>query len=790
MPTETFNHLRFVRLDPVNQKRKRGRPPPVFPPEDPKAHAAKLLEDLQRTAREAQLREPGFDPRLLVKLNVEGIAPDELTAIDGLQLVSQEEKALVVAFVDDKAKLDFEQRLRMVTRGESPTRKDVLFAIKSFESWHREDRIGPAIEREGFPESEPFLLDVELWALEMPAERTKMVEAFRAWCSGHNIAFLDQLVRETVVLARVSVTRAGADALLDYRDVRMVDLPPRIHLDLSLVKVPLQAIGPVASPPENAPRVGILDSGIATGHPLLGPAIGDADSFIAGKGAADENGHGTMVAGLALYGDVAAAIAQKEFVPQLRLVSGRITNERNETEGLVEKQLVEAVETFVRDYGCRVFNLSIGNERSPYVSGHIGPWAAIVDELAHLHRVVFVISAGNFNGSEQGPTNWLTGYPEYLLSEEAKIIDPAPALNALTVGSIARHEKSRMAARHPVDPAYRSIAKENEPSPFTRSGPSIGGAIKPELVEYGGNWHVDARVHNARPGGDAEVGEVSTSLAFLPELGGNLFAVDAGTSYSAPRVAWLAGMLLRKYPMASANLLRALLVAHASVPEAARLRLGKGHEDEEEERVLRLVGYGRPNPEAALMSTESRVTLLAEAEIQENHCHFYEVPLPPDFLKEPRRRTRRITVALAHTPLVRRTRLDYKGSEFAFRVVREKTEARVFELFKRAEPNKKQEELKKEAGEFRPTSTVRSNGTAQTATWNISQLNSDWEQDKLFVVVTRSVPAWANEKVPMEPYALCVVLEDLSQGVVRLYTQIRERLRERERERARAQFRG
>jgi hypothetical protein len=781
VPTETFDHLRFARLDPVNQKRKRGRPPPVSPPEDPKAHATKLLEELERTAREAQLCEPGFDPRLLVKLNVEGIAPDELTAIGGLQLVSQEKKALVVAFVDEKAKLDFEQRLRMVTRGESPSRKDVLFAIKSFESWHREDRIGPAIEREGFPESEPFLLDVELWALEMPTERSKMVEAFKAWCSAHNVAFLDQLVRESVVLVRVNVTRAGANAFLDYRDVRMVDLPPRVHLDLNLLKVPLQTIAPVGPPPENAPRIGVLDSGAATGHPLLGPAIGDADSFIPGKGAADENGHGTMVAGLALYGDVAAAVARKEFVPQLRLVSGRITNENNETEGLVEKQLVEAVETFVRDYGCRVFNLSIGNERNPYLSGHIGPWAAIVDELAHLHRVLFVISAGNFEGTEHGPTNWLTGYPEYLLSDDAKIIDPAPALNALTVGSIARHEQSRMAARYPKDPAYRSIAKEDEPSPFTRSGPSIGGAIKPELVEYGGNWHVDARVHNARPAGDAEIGELSTSWAFFPELGGNLFAVGAGTSYSAPRVTWLAGMLLRKYPTASANLLRALLVAHARVPDATRLRLGKGHEEEEEERVLRLVGYGRPTPEAALSSTESRVTLIAEGEIQENHCHFYEVPLPTDFLKDPRRRARRITVSLAHTPLVRRTRLDYKGSEFSFRVVREKTAERVFELFKRAEPNRKQEKLKKEVGDFRPTSLLRSNGTTQAATWKIGQLNADWEQQKLFVVVTRSVPGWATEKVPVEPYALCVVLEDLSQGEVRLYTQIRERVRERAR---------
>ena len=52
-------------------------------------------------------------------------------------------------------------------------------------------------------------------------------------------------------------------------------------------------------------------------------------------------------------------------------------------------------------------------------------------------------------------------------------------------------------------------------------------------------------------------------------------------------------------------------------------------------------------------------------------------------------------------------------------------------------------------------------------------------EEKLFVVVTRTVPEWALEKMEKEPYALTVVLEDRSEEQVRLYTQIRERLRER-----------
>ena len=780
MPSDSFDHLRFTRLEQVNSKRKKGGFGGVVKPEDPQAHGQKLLDQLAESAN-AQQGVAGFDPRLLVKLKVEGISPDDLETIPGIQLVCQEEKAIMVVFVDDAAKGEFHRRLQQMTHGSDPTRKDVLYAIKGVENWQRKDRLGPALELgyESLPVDEPFALDVELWPLERFDQRKQMLEAFVGWSKEQGIVVLDSLDRETLVLLRVRAPRPGAEAILEHRDVRTVDLPPRIHLDFGLAKVPLQEIAPVLPPPEDAPRVAILDSGIAGGHPLIGPAVGDAQSFLNGKGPHDEHGHGTMVAGLALYGDIARGIEAKRFAPEFWLLSGRVTDENNRCDDmLIEKQVVAAVESFVADYGCRIFNLSLGDEDKPYAGGHVGPWASLLDELARVHQVLFIVSAGNFRGTEKLPRNWLKQYPDYLLDRAARLIDPAPALNALTVGSLARHEKPRMSHRFPKDPAYQPIARADEPSPFSRSGFSVGKAIKPELVDYGGNWHVDSRVSSA-PAEGADLGEISTSLRFLPGNGGNLFQAGCGTSFSAPRVAWLAGMLLKKYPNASANLLRALLVAHAHVPEATVNRLATGDTTKDEERVLQLAGFGRPDVEAALASTERRVTLVAEAELEENHCHFFEIPVPDDFVKTPHRRPRRITVSLAHAPLVRRTRLDYKGSEFSFRLERQQTADRVFAVYKRAPPKTKQEKLKAELGDFRPTARVRNNGTVQAATWQIGQTSSKWTEEKLFVVVTRTVPEWALEKIEKEPYALTVVLEDRSEEQVRLYTQIRERLRER-----------
>ena len=131
------------------------------------------------------------------------------------------------------------------------------------------------------------------------------------------------------------------------------------------------------------------------------------------------------------------------------------------------------------------------------------------------------------------------------------------ALSALTVGSLARNERN---SRWPNDPGYRPVARADQPSPFTRHGPSVNGAIKPDVVDYGGNMMLDARDGGRPMTGAHGVGELSTSNTFAA---GQPFAEDSGTSFAAPRVANAAAHVLKEYPDASVDLCRALLVAHA-----------------------------------------------------------------------------------------------------------------------------------------------------------------------------------------------------------------------------------
>ena len=579
-------HLRITREEPINEKRPRQGFPRIAHPADPAAPGRYLYDQFQ-TVKQIAERESlgGFDSRRLIKFEIaKELRPDDLQTIPGVELVSQEDKTIALAFATDEALEVFEARLTSLANGDRPTRKEILYALSAVDVWSAEDRKGWALRQEGLPTDAVFSLDVELWPLTNQLQRRQMVEQFEQWLTQSGIARLDRVHQASLILYRVSVNREQTGLLLRHRDVRTVDLPPNYGIEQGLLQLDIQAIPQSPQPPENSPGLTILDSGVASGHPLLAPAFGDGQSFLPGvEEAGDESGHGTHIAGIALYGDIERCMQAREFIPTIRVFSGKILDHRNENNtGFVENHITEAVRYFRENYGCRIFNLSFGDRRKPYRGAHVSGLAVTLDTLARDEGVLFVVSSGNFEGIDGVPNDWLQEYPEYLFNEVARLIDPAPALNVLTVGSIARWDRTFNSQRYQDDPSEVPVARHDQPSPFTRSGPSINNAIKPELVAYGGNLAV-----NTRFGGFhvwRGLGEISVNKDFTA---GNLWGERSGTSFAAPHVAHLAARLLREIPESHPNLIRALLVAHAIHPNACKtLFEGDGS------KLKRVCGYG------------------------------------------------------------------------------------------------------------------------------------------------------------------------------------------------------
>ena len=523
-----------------------------------------------------------------------------------------------MAFATETQLEEFSAKLAGLAVGEQVTYKNLLYALRDFDRWTPEDRTGWALGRFGFPDEEPFVIDAELWPLTRKKDAERLVGAFTDWVEDNSGKVLDSVRQPYLTIYRIRCGRALAEDLLNHRDVRTLDLPPRVGLQPSLLLTDVQELNDVPSPPSDAPGVVVLDSGLVAGHPVLAPAVGDVQSFLSGTSGEDSHGHGTFVSGIALYDDIADCLRSRRFVPQLRLFSGRMLNEYNKGDtDLIHNQLERAVRYFVENYGCRIFNLSFADINKPYQGRHVSGLAVTVDALSREHNVLFVVPTGNYDGEEDRPMDWLGDYPSYLTENSSVILDPAPALSAITVGSLARYERYE---RWPDDPGYRAVARVEQPSPFTRHGPSVNGAIKPDLVDFGGNFMVDLRTGGNPMPGQQGVGELSTSRDFAV---GRPFAEHSGTSYAAPRVANAAANILAELPNASVDLCRAMLVTHARVPYAC-----KDLFDGDDKALLNLIGYGLVDRSALYRSLDDCVSLWAEEAIENRRHHFSKYRSP------------------------------------------------------------------------------------------------------------------------------------------------------------------
>lgn len=772
-------HIRIAREEPTNERKPR-KPQPKRAPADPRGFGARLKQSLE-AAFASDTSSHGYDDRRLLKLRVEaGFRPDDLAALPGVEVVSQEDKSLVLAFADARGRDLFEQRLTQLAKNGVTTRKEIFFALQAFENWTPDDRKGAALAKFGAPTGTPFAIDVELWPLAKPAERAALCDAFDAFLQGSGMERLDRLDRPSLLVYRVRTTRQGLDVLLAHRDVRLVDLPPSYGLETELLTSDINELPPIGQFADGAASVAVLDSGVTAGHPVLAPAVGDTEDFVPPRGLmGDSSGHGTRVAGLALYGDVEACLRSKRFVPELRLLSGRVfADNGDDATQFVEKSVEEAVRRFHDQYDCRVFCLSYGDANKVYDGRHVRGLAYTLDNLSRELGVLFVVPTGNLR-SDELPVDPRAAYPAYLLEDAARLLDPATALNALTVGGLSRFEASALAKRWPNDAGNTPIAHTDQPAPFTRSGPSVGNAIKPDLVAHAGNLATRRSTSGLE---DRRLGVLSCSKDFST---GHPFNEDIGTSYAAPQLAHAAARLLNHLRAASANLLRATLAVHASWPGAAidLFRSAAGKPDTA--TLTRLVGYGQIRPDALFESLDNAVTLYAEDTLPDNHHHFYELPMPED-LWTPGKRTRVIGVAVAYSPGVRTTRIDYRATQMQFRLVRGESLDDVSAWYRKARADDAGEV--NEYGNGRNVSSrLRDGGTLQCSTWTLPTARG--ASSKWFVVVTRHDANWSDVKDATEPYALAITIQDRENASAQLYVQIQQQIQQRAQMRLRARVR-
>ncbi|WP_027147376.1 S8 family peptidase [Methylobacter marinus] len=392
-------------------------------------------------------------------------------------------------------------------------------------------------------------------------------------------------------------------------------------------------------PLENAPHVCILDTGINAKHPLLAQSLNDEDQHTIEPswGVADQNGHGTEMAGLTIWGDLTPNLANSApVVLTHHLESVKLLPHDGGNVGRHHGNLMlEAIARpeITAPYRQRVFSMAV-TAKDNRDQGKPSAWSATLDRLAcdvdgegHTPRL-FIVSGGNIDD----PNAW-SHYP-YSNSTDS-IHDPGQAWNVLTVGAYTQ----KIDITEANTDGYSAIAPSGGLSPFSTTSQTWQRhwPLKPDVVFEGGNAAKDA------------LGPVTMhSLSLLTtshELTNHLLTTTNATSAATALCSRMAAQLIAQYPNLWPETVRALIVHSAEWTEQMKAGfLDRRERSGDYQNLIRHCGFGVPNLERALWSASNSLTLIVQDELQPfvrekdkgepklREMHLHSLPWPQEIL--------------------------------------------------------------------------------------------------------------------------------------------------------------
>lgn len=431
----------------------------------------------------------------------------------------------------------------------------------------------------------------------------------------------------------------------------------------------------IPAPPE-APAVCHLDSGIFRTHTLIEGSLasGDQRSIFPNSSGHDPHGHGTSMAGIALYGQHLDRLLEGTQLVHLqhRLESVRIIPKQGEEPRKDHASAtIDAIScSEVSADRQRTFCMPVSTE-SDADPGQPTLWSASIDALAagsdirirnnefslitgpnHNTKRLIVVSAANVSSYN---------IDHLANSDISPIEDPGQSWNTLTVGAFTQLDQ---APRDPSYTNYTPVAPAGELSPHSRTSLLFGDhpwPIKPEICLEGGNILSDGQgFFETRP---AALSLRSTGIKNDVDL-----TSANATSAATAQAARLAALTMSRYPSYWPETVRALLVHEAKWTERMREHLDTCKAKSSRARLLRRYGWGVPTEEAVLTSSHRAVTMV----VQDEFCPFdktyamrelrlHSLPWPRDVLQSLGEADVRLRITLSYFIEPSATRRGWKG---------------------------------------------------------------------------------------------------------------------------------
>ncbi len=348
-------------------------------------------------------------------------------------------------------------------------------------------------------------------------------------------------------------------------------------------------------------RIGIIDGGISDLNPHLAPYIIAREEYV--PAVYRNPNHATFIASTIQYGNILNNLKSEtqyrfKFVDVVAIPNSDA--KFGPIDSIHEEDLMTIINEVMEKHSetTKIWNISLGLENK-VCNGSMSDLGIFLDYIQDKYEVQLFVSSGNIN---QLPVrSWP---PENDIGEHDRLISPADSIRAITVGSVALYDS---------DDSY---VKTNEPSAFSRRGPGANYTVKPEIVDYGGNFSKNYSLNGLGMNGLDPAGNTVESN---------------GTSYSTPRAVQKFAAIYEE--MAEPD----LLLAKAMLIHSARMN-SRNILDEESDHI-KYYGFGIPpvDVQEILQCSEDEVTLIFKQKVTEGvHLEMYDFPYPKSLIRNGR----------------------------------------------------------------------------------------------------------------------------------------------------------
>lgn len=363
---------------------------------------------------------------------------------------------------------------------------------------------------------------------------------------------------------------------------------------------------------ESNSTICILDTGVQKDHPLIAPYIPTqcVQAVDPSWDSSDLDGHGTGMAGIAIYRDLVERLSSRENIEIAHKVESikilpDVGANAPQLYGAITRQAVSLAE-IENPRAERAICMAVTSDEYNTEDGTPTSWSAAVDSITSGDeeggiKRLFFISAGNVNPLALQKT----GYPN--TNTLHSVQSPGQAWNAITVGGYI----DNIEINDPTFSGFSPVSDAKNLSPYSSTSVlwNKKWPVKPEILLNAGNV--------ATNGSDFTDCPDLSLLTTSNDIRRHLFTLTNGTSPATAEASWMAAQLFKEYPNIWPETVRALLIHSANWTEQMQNSFNNDDKKTTGRRnLLRSCGYGIPSLDKALWCKNNSVNMVVEGELQ------------------------------------------------------------------------------------------------------------------------------------------------------------------------------